>query len=269
VPVAGIAKMIDLQSTVSTHQIYLNQVGIRAIKHPISIRTQNNGIQNCVATFNMSVSLAADKRGTHMSRFVEVLNLKPWELSVSSMQEMLALTSEKFKTDSVSINAKFDLFLNKTAPVSGAMGLMDYQAEITGEFKTNKNQTHTSLISLTVTVPVTTLCPCSKEISEYGAHNQRSHIKLKVTTDQTISYEQLISLVESEASCEIYSVLKRADEKYVTERAYNNPRFVEDIVRNIAHRIDTHQTLKVSYYKVESENFESIHNHSAYAMLEK
>ena len=260
--------MIDLQSSVSTHQIYLNQVGIRSIKHPILIQTRNDSTQASIATFNMAVGLAADKRGTHMSRFVEILNQQPWVLSVASMQEMLAQITNRFKTDSAYINAKFSLFLNKTAPISGINGLVDYEAEISGEFKTNKDQTHKNLISLTVTVPVTTLCPCSKEISDYGAHNQRSHIKLQVTTDQNIYFEELIKLVESEASCEIYAVLKRADEKYVTERAYDNPRFVEDIVRNIAHNLNNHKTLKFSYYKIESENFESIHNHSAYAMVE-
>jgi GTP cyclohydrolase I len=260
--------MIDLQNAVSTHQIYLNQVGIRDIKHPVHLETKNKATQPTIATFNMAVGLAADKRGTHMSRFVEILNQKDWVLSVPCMQDLLLTTAERFKTDRVYINAKFSLFLNKTAPISLVKGLVDYQAELTGIWQTNKNQTHKNTISLSVTVPVTTLCPCSKEISEYGAHNQRSHIKVLLTTDQTIHFEDLIALIEREASCEIYSVLKRADEKYVTERAYNNPKFVEDIVRNIAHKISIDKNIKYQYYKIESENFESIHNHSAYAMVE-
>lgn len=263
----GIQKMIDLQSAQSTVQIYLNEVGIRNIKHPIRVEAKDQP-QATIATFNMAVGLAPEKRGTHMSRFVEILNTREWILSISGMQDLLIITADKFKTDRVVINAKFTFFMLKTAPISKVTGLLDYDVEISGLWKTNKNQTHTSEVTLTVNVPVTTLCPCSKEISDYGAHNQRSHIKLALTTQQDIKIEDIIKLIENEASCEIFSVLKRADEKYVTEKAYNNPRFVEDIVRNIAHKIDTHKTLKCSYYKVESENFESIHNHSAYAIIE-
>lgn len=259
--------LIDLQNAQSTHLIYLDQVGIRDIKHPALLQTKNS-TQPIIATFNMAVGLAADKRGTHMSRFVEVLNQREWILSVDHMQELLAVTAEKFKSDSVMINAKFTMFINKTAPVSKASSLVDYDIELTGNFSTNKNQTHNNTVSIKVIVPVTTLCPCSKEISDYGAHNQRSHITLQITPTSPMNIEDLIKLVEQEASCEIYSILKRADEKYVTERAYNNPRFVEDIVRNIAYKLNTHPTIKFSYYKIESENFESIHNHSAYAMLE-
>jgi TIGR00294 family protein len=182
------------------------------------------------------------------------------------MQELLLATAQRFKTDKIYIHADFTVFINKTAPISGATGLLDYQASLTGNFSTNKNQTHKTSITMEVTVPVTTLCPCSKEISDYGAHNQRSHIKVEITTEENIFFEDLIALIEKEASCEIYSVLKRTDEKYVTEMAYNNPKFVEDIVRNIAHKLNTSNTLKPSYYKVEAENFESIHNHSAYAI---
>lgn len=265
----GTQKMIDLQNAQSTVQLYLNEVGIRDIKHPVLVQTKNDLPQPTHATFNMAVGLAADKRGTHMSRFVELLNQREWVLSIPCIQDMLITAAAKFKTDRVVIHAKFNVFINKIAPISKAAGLLDYAIELSGVLTTNKNQTHSHTISLQVAVPVTTLCPCSKEISEYGAHNQRSHITLKVTSDQAIHFEDLIALVEQEASCEIYSVLKRADEKYVTERAYNNPRFVEDIVRNIAQKLHTHKTIRCSHYKIESENFESIHNHSAYAMFEK
>lgn len=258
--------LIDLQNAQSTHLIYLDQVGIRDIKHPVLLQTKNS-TQPVIATFNMAVGLAADKRGTHMSRFVEVLNQREWILSVDQMHELLTITAEKFKSDNVMINAKFTIFINKTAPISKARGLIDYNVELNGNFSTNKNQTHNNTVSIKVIVPVTTLCPCSKEISEYGAHNQRSHITLQITPTSPVSIEDLIKLVEQEASCEIYSVLKRADEKYVTERAYNNPRFVEDIVRNIAYKLNTNPNIKFDNYRVESENFESIHNHSAYAMV--
>lgn len=260
--------MIDLQNSVSTHQIYLDEVGIKDLKHPVHVQNKDQTLQPSIATFNMAVGLSATNRGTHMSRFVEVLNEKQWILSVPCLQDMLVATANRFKTDKVVIDSEFTIFINKQAPVSQVNGLVDYAVGLKGVWSTNKNQTHTQTITLSVTVPVTTLCPCSKEISEYGAHNQRSHIKLQLTTDTNVHFEDLIKIIEQEASCEIYSILKRADEKYVTERAYENPRFVEDIVRNIAHRLNTHKTIKFSHYRLESENFESIHNHSAYAVLE-
>lgn len=260
--------MIDLQNAQSTVQIYLNEVGIRDIKHPIYVETKNKQKQHTIAKFNMVIGLAPEKRGTHMSRFVEILNQREWTLSVPCMQDLLIITADRFKSDRVKIDVEFPLFILKRAPISKSEGLLDYQVAITGIWLTNKNQTHTSEISLSVDVPVTTLCPCSKEISAYGAHNQRSHIKLSLTSNQDIKFEELIQLVESEASCELYSILKRSDEKYVTEYAYNKPRFVEDIVRNIAHKLNSSKTINFSYYRVESENFESIHNHSAYAMIE-
>lgn len=259
--------MIDLQSAQSVHQIYIDQVGIKDIQHPVLVQTKS-GTQHVIAKLTMAVGLAADKRGTHMSRFVEILNQPELTLSIDKMPDLLAVTTERFKTDSVHISAKFKLFFNKTAPVSKVSGLMDYDAEIIGEFRTNKNQTHTNTVNIAITVPVTTLCPCSKEISEYGAHNQRSHITVQLTAAENVDFEELISLIEQQASCEIYSILKRADEKYVTERAYDNPRFVEDIVRNIGQKLSTHPTIRYARYKVVSENFESIHNHSAYAILE-
>lgn len=259
--------MIDIQSSQSIVAMYLDQVGIKGLKHPISIKLNNGTIQHSIADFTMTVGLPADQRGTHMSRFVEVLNSKSWTLSVPNIQELLLETAQRFKTDNVSISANFTMFINKFAPVSKVAGLLDYQASFTGKFITNKNQTHNNIITMAVTVPITTLCPCSKEISDYGAHSQRSCVKIEITTAEDVYFEDLITLVEQEASCEIYSVLKRADEKYVTERAYNNPRFVEDIVRNIARKLVTSDKFKPISYKIESENYESIHNHSAYAVI--
>lgn len=259
--------MIDLQSSQSIVEMYLDQVGIKGLKHPVSIQLNNGSKQNTIANFTMTVGLPANQRGTHMSRFVEILNSKNWTLSVPNIQQLLLETAHRFKTDNVFIDADFTIFLNKFAPVSKVAGLLDYQASFSGKFITNKNQTHNNLITMAVTVPITTLCPCSKEISDYGAHSQRSCVKVQITTAEDVYFEDLIALVEKEASCEIYSVLKRADEKYVTERAYNNPRFVEDIVRNIAHKLVTSDKFKPSSYKIESENYESIHNHSAYAVI--
>lgn len=257
--------MIDLQSTQSTQQIYLNEVGVRNLVHPVQVQMRDR-LQPSIATFNMGVGLPADQRGTHMSRFVEILNQKDWALSVTCMQELLVVNAERFKADKVIIHADFPLFMNKAAPVSKTMGYLDYQASLHGVFSTNKNQTHNCAVTIGITVPITLLCPCSKEISEYGAHNQRAHVKVFLTTTQNVCFEDLIQIVESEASCEIYSVLKRVDEKYVTEKAYNTPRFVEDVARNVAAKIKELK-LQFMHYKVEAESFESIHNHSAYATI--
>lgn len=266
--VYGILKMIDLQNSVSIEQLYLDEVGIRNLKHPALVQHKDRSQQPTIANFSMAVGLNATKRGTHMSRFLEILNEKQWVLSIPCIQELLVITAERFKTDRVVINSNFTFFLKKLAPISKTPGLLDYEVSLNGMWHTNKNQTHSQKITLTVTVPVTTLCPCSKEISDYGAHNQRSYIKLQLTTDSEVCIEDLIRLIEQEGSCEIYSILKRADEKFVTEHAYNNPRFVEDIVRNIASKLNRQKNIKYSHYKIESESIESIHNHSAYAMIE-
>jgi len=209
----------------------------------------------------MYVNLPHNFKGTHMSRFVEILNHHEYEITVDSFRDMLREMTERLEAESGHIEMKFSYFINKTAPISGVQSLLDYDVSLIGEIVGGKPK-----MNIKVVVPVTSLCPCSKKISEYGAHNQRSHVTISAQTRGFVWIEDLIDLVESEASCELYGLLKRPDEKYVTEKAYNNPKFVEDMVRDVASRLNDDE--RISAYVVESENFESIHNHSAYALIE-
>ncbi|MCW8845651.1 MAG: GTP cyclohydrolase FolE2 [Gammaproteobacteria bacterium] len=252
----------DVQGRADTRRIPINKVGIKDIFHPIRVMDRAGGEQHTVARFSMYVNLPQDFKGTHMSRFVEILHNHEHEISVKSFREMLSEMTAHLDADAGHIEMEFPYFINKTAPVSGVQSLMNYQASFVGERKEGKNA-----LILKVVVPVTSLCPCSKKISDRGAHNQRSHVTISARIDGFMWLEELVDLVEQEASCELYGILKRPDEKYVTERAYDNPKFVEDIVRDIAVRLN--QDDRVRGYVVESENFESIHNHSAYALIEK
>lgn len=252
----------DVQSSADTRRIPINKVGIKDIRHPVRVRDRSEGEQYTVASFNMYVNLPHNFKGTHMSRFVEILNNHEREISVQSFKEMLAEMADKLEAESGHIEMAFPYFINKKAPVSGVQSLMDYNVSFIGEVHNGEVQ-----MILKVVVPVTSLCPCSKKISDYGAHNQRSHVTVTARIDEFVWVEELIEMVESEASCELYGLLKRPDEKSVTERAYDNPKFVEDMVRDVAARLNADK--RVSYYVVESENFESIHNHSAYALIEK
>ncbi len=251
----------DVQNTADTRQIAINKVGIKDIRHPVRIRDRSEGEQHTIANFNMYVNLPHNFKGTHMSRFVEILNLHEKEITVDSFKEMLSEMTERLEAQSGHIEMSFPYFINKKAPVSGVQSLMDYEVTFIGEIVDGKPH-----LNIKVVVPVTSLCPCSKKISDYGAHNQRSHVTVCVRACDFIWLEELIDLVEEEASCELYGLLKRPDEKYVTERAYDNPKFVEDIVRDIAMRLNADD--RITSYTVESENFESIHNHSAYALIE-
>ena len=251
----------DTQNIRDTRHIAIDQVGIKDIKHPVVVSDRSGGEQHTIANFNMYVSLPHDFKGTHMSRFVEVLNQHEHEITVESFKRMITEMTERLDAKSGHIEMNFPYFVNKAAPVSGVESLMDYDVSFIGEL----NEQHTSVL-VKVVIPVTSLCPCSKSISNYGAHNQRSHITICVRTTGFLWIEELIDTVEKVASCELYGLLKRPDEKYVTERAYNNPKFVEDIVRDIAVQFNLDE--RISSYIVESENFESIHNHSAYARIE-
>lgn len=251
----------DVQATPDTRQIDINKVGIKDIRHPVKISDRSEGEQHTVARFNMYVHLPHNFKGTHMSRFVEILNEHERETTVESFREMLGEMTERLEAEAGHIEMAFPFFVNKKAPVSGVESLMDYEVTLLGDIKDSDAR-----MSIKVQVPVTSLCPCSKKISDYGAHNQRSHVTVTATAKDFIWIEELIDLVESEASCQLYGILKRPDEKYVTEHAYDNPKFVEDIVRDIAARLNADD--RISAYVVESENFESIHNHSAYAMIE-
>ncbi len=251
----------DTQNIRDTRHIAIDQVGIKDIKHPIVVSDRSGGEQHTIANFNMYVSLPHNFKGTHMSRFVEVLNQHEHEITVESFKRMITEMTERLDAKSGHIEMNFPYFVNKAAPVTGVESLMDYDVSFIG--KLNEKQ---SSVLVKVVVPVTSLCPCSKSISDYGAHNQRSHITICVQTTGFIWVEELIETVEKVSSCELYGLLKRPDEKYVTERAYDNPKFVEDIVRDVAVQFNLDE--RISSYVVESENFESIHNHSAYARIE-
>jgi GTP cyclohydrolase IB len=251
----------DVQGHADTRRIPINRVGIKEIVHPVKVKDRSRGEQHTVATFNMYVNLPHNFKGTHMSRFVEILNQHEREISVESFGKMLVEMTERLAATSGHIEMTFPYFVMKKAPVTGVESLMNYQATIFGEHTDGKTE-----VWLKVVVPTTSLCPCSKEISDYGAHNQRSHITLTARIAEHMWLEELIEIAEREASCEVYGILKRPDEKFVTERAYDNPKFVEDTVRDVA--VAMNKEKRVRAYVVESENFESIHNHSAYAMIE-
>jgi GTP cyclohydrolase I len=255
------ADMPDVQGSTDTRQIAINRVGIKSIRHPVKVLDRSGGVQHTIAMFNMYVSLPHNFKGTHMSRFVEILNSHEREISVENFPAMLRDMVEKLEAHSGHIEMNFPYFINKAAPVSGVQSLMDYDVTLIGDICNGE-----IVSTIKVVVPVTSLCPCSKKISERGAHNQRSHVTVSVRINDHLWIEEVVQLVESEASCELYGLLKRPDEKFVTERAYDNPKFVEDMVRDVAARLNAEA--RVDAYVVESENFESIHNHSAYALIE-
>ena len=252
----------DVQNSEDTRRIAINKVGIRAIRHPVKIRDKGGDVRHTVASFNMYVGLPHNFKGTHMSRFVEILNSHEREISVESFPTMLQAMAARLEARSGHIEMSFPYFIAKTAPVSGVQSLLDYDVTLIGEIADGRITS-----TVRVVVPVTSLCPCSKEISNYGAHNQRSHVTITARTNAFLWIEDLVQMVEAQASCELFGLLKRPDEKWVTERAYDNPKFVEDMVRDVAARLN--EDPRIDHYVVESENFESIHNHSAYALIEK
>lgn len=252
----------DVQNTPDTRQLAIDKVGIKSIRHPVKVKDKSGGVQHTVANFNMYVFLPHNFKGTHMSRFVEILNNNEREISVESFESILRAMVKRLDAESGHVEMTFPYFVNKAAPVSGVQSLSDYEVTFIGEINQGKYD-----ITVKVVVPVTSLCPCSKKISDYGAHNQRSHVTVTALITDFIWVEDIIRLVEEQASCEVYGLLKRPDEKYVTERAYDNPKFVEDIVRDVAAQLNAEP--RIVKYVVESENFESIHNHSAYALIEK
>ncbi|MCS6984878.1 MAG: GTP cyclohydrolase FolE2 [Leptospiraceae bacterium] len=257
-------KLADVQQSRDHRKLNINKVGIKGIRHPLRIRDRSGEEQHTVAEFNMYVFLPHNFKGTHMSRFVEILESKEKEITVKSFQDMLPLMLRRLGSHAGTIEMKFPYFVSKEAPVTKVKSLMDYEVQFIGHM-----EHRTSELAIKVVVPVTSLCPCSKEISKYGAHNQRSHITITATVASSgdiLYIEDLIDIAESSGSCELYGLLKRPDEKYVTEKAYENPKFVEDIVRDAAKRLNEDE--RVLAYTVEAENFESIHNHSAYARIE-
>jgi len=251
----------DVQSRADTRQLPINKVGIKDIYHPVRVKDRSGGEQHTVANFNMYVNLPHNFKGTHMSRFVEILH-REREIGVASFKAMLEEMTTRLDADAGHIEMTFPYFVMKRAPVSGVESLMDYKATLIGEHSGGRTQ-----MWIKVVVAVTSLCPCSKKISNYGAHNQRSHVTITAKIAEHIWIEELIEMAEREGSCELYGILKRPDEKYVTERAYDNPKFVEDMVRDVAAVLNLDE--RIDRYMVESENFESIHNHSAYALIVK
>ena len=256
-----VTEIEDVQGRADTRRLPINRVGIKDIRHPVRVKDRSAGEQHTIAQFNMYVSLPHNFKGTHMSRFVEILHGER-EISVESFRVMLEKMTERLEADTGHIEMSFPFFVMKKAPVSGVESLMDYHASLIGERRNGRTE-----MWVRVVVPVTSLCPCSKKISDYGAHNQRSHVTINAKIRSHLWIEEIIDIAESEASSELYGILKRPDEKYVTERAYDNPKFVEDMVRDVAARLNADD--RIAAYTVESENFESIHNHSAYALIER
>ncbi|MBV6492626.1 MAG: GTP cyclohydrolase FolE2 [Turneriella sp.] len=264
----GATTLVDVQSSRDNRHIAIDKVGIKGIRHPIKISDKTGEVQSTVAELTMAVFLPQQFKGTHMSRFVEILEARHKNLDVPTFKELLPEMLSRLESKAGEIQMRFTYFVTKKAPVSGVESYMDYDVTFVGKSENGETD-----LQIKVVVPVTSLCPCSKEISAYGAHNQRSHITItarlsKIAKDEnTLWIEDLIHIAEKSASSELYGLLKRPDEKFVTEHAYNNPKFVEDIVRDVAHKLN--EDTRVAHYIVEAENFESIHNHSAYALIEK
>jgi GTP cyclohydrolase I len=253
--------MKDIQNHADDRNIDIDQVGVKGIRYPITVLDKTMGKQQTVAKINMYVNLPRYYKGTHMSRFVEILNEHSNRISLQNFSEILGEMKARLNAESAHMEITFPYFIKKMAPVSGSEGLMEYKCTFKGSLNRGSD------LVTTIHVPISTLCPCSKEISDYGAHNQRGEVKLQVRFNKFIWIEDLVKLVEESASSDVYSVLKREDEKYVTEKAYERPMFVEDIVRDIAQKLDADPN--ITWFAVESENFESIHNHNAYAYIEK
>lgn len=250
----------DIQAQADTRNMPITAVGIKDVRYPLTIRSDHR-LAPVTATLSMSVGLPASAKGTHMSRFIELLEAQAEPLDQQSFLTLILRMLEKLGAISGEISMRFPYFVQKTAPVSGVRSLLDYEVSWRGSVSEQGKYA----FWMEVTVAATSLCPCSKEISAYGAHNQRSHMRINAELMGTMAIEELIAIAERNASCEVYGLLKRPDEKYVTERAYDNPKFVEDLVRDVA--LSLNQEARVGTYEVEVENFESIHNHSAVARI--
>jgi GTP cyclohydrolase I len=253
--------MKDIQNQRDYRNIPINKVGIKNLRYPITVRDRRDGYQHTVATINMYVDLPHEYKGTHMSRFVEMLHLLRPEVSLKKFSVILDKMKKHLNAASAHIEITFPYFIEKRAPVSRSRGLMDYTCSIIGS---SDPEGRVDLVS-EVVVPISSVCPCSMEISEFGAHNQRGEVRLSTRFKKFIWMEDMIELVEASASSDVYSVLKRVDEKAVTERAFSNPKFVEDIVRDVAEKLQADDN--IIWFSVSAENFESIHNHSAYAHI--
>jgi len=255
-------KLHDMQSQRDHRELRIDKVGVRGLRFPIQVRDRAQTVQNTVATIGMFVDLPKEFKGTHMSRFVEALNAHGSIVHVENIMDILRSLQKRLNSATSHLEIEFPYFMSKTSPVSRKKSVMDYVARFDAAACGDEID-----FVLTVKVHVTTLCPCSKAIAKYGAHNQRGLVTVALRFTKPVWIEDVVTMVESSASSELYALLKRQDEKFVTERAYENPVFVEDLVRNVALKLNAHP--RVTWYKVEAENFESIHNHSAYASIEK
>jgi len=253
--------LVDIQNGKANHPLVIDHVGIKGIKYPISVYDKKRGFQHTVAQIAMYVDLPSHYKGTHMSRFIEILSKVNGEISVNRIKEILNTMKIKLNAQKSKIEFHFPYFIEKTAPISHSKAFIDYDCILTATLSSTFNYT------LSVIVPVHSLCPCSKEISENSAHNQRSFVTITIEAKTVIWIEDLVEIAEKNSSSPLYSYLKRSDEKYVTEYSYAHPMFVEDIVRAIAN--DLQKIPQIKYFKVEAENMESIHNHNAYASIEK
>ena len=258
--------MPDVQSSLDTRNIAINRVGIRALRHPIRVIDANAGTngtaQATVGTFSLSVALHAEAKGTHMSRFVALLAAQTQAYSIATLPAIMAQMLNDLSAKAGTITLSFPYFVEKTAPVSFIKSLLDYDITL----QVDADAAGKIGVRTTIVTGVTSLCPCSKEVSEYGAHNQRSHITITAESAESIGFTDIIAMAENNASSQLYGLLKRVDEKFVTEHAYDNPKFVEDLVRDVALALE-HEP-RVTAYRVECENFESIHNHTAFAVIE-
>jgi len=250
----------DVQGSTDVRNVAIQRVGVRSMRHPMQVSSPA-GPQPTVATVDMYVALPADQKGTHMSRFIEVLQNHRAPLSVQSLRELLRTMLARLEATEGEVNIRFPYFITKHAPVSGVASMLDYEVTLRAQAKDGRVKTVQEVV-----VPVTSLCPCSKKIADYGAHNQRSAITIAVELQDDLPIERQVRFAEEAASSEMWPLLKRPDEKYVTERAYDNPKFVEDMVRDIALALNREE--RIVAYSVATENFESIHNHSAYALIE-
>lgn len=251
----------DTQSEPDYRNIRIDRVGVRGVRHPIRFQDANGEAQNTVATIGMAVDLPKDVKGTHMSRFIEALHARDGRIELCAISDLLADLRRRLHSETAHLEMEFPFFRQKSAPVTGIESAMDYQIRI----EANAIRDEVDIV-LSVSASVTTLCPCSKAISKHGAHNQRGTVTVQTRARQPVSIMEIVEIAESSASSELYALLKREDEKAVTERAYENPVFVEDLIRNVAVKLNAHPL--IAWYKIEAENFESIHNHNAYACIE-
>ncbi len=255
-------KLVDVQSQKDTRNIAIDKVGIKNVRYPIYLLDKAKKRQHTIANINMYVLLPSRFKGTHMSRFIEILNENRDCIDINNIEEIVAQMRKKLNAQKAYIELGFPYFIEKEAPISKIKSLMSYDCTVEA---IGDEKTQTTIIG--ISVPITSLCPCSKEISDYGAHNQRGLATISVELKDMVWIEELIDIAEESASCEIYSLLKRPDEKYVTEKAYNNPAFVEDIARNIAVKLQDDK--RIRHFSISVENFESIHNHNAYSYIER